>query len=81
MGDIKTNNLPGTDRPGETRLRGGALSKDEVRTDVERTAQAQSEDTDQVIRTDGEEDTLYDDGLELENDSRPLTGVNGKDDS
>ena len=36
---------------------------------------------DDVLRTDGEEDTLYEDGLELENDSRPLTGINGKDDS
>jgi len=81
MGDLKTKNLPGSDPSGETRLRGGALSKDERHPDVDRTAQQQSENTDQVLRTDDEEDTLYNDGLELENDSRPLKGINGKDDT
>jgi hypothetical protein len=81
MGDLKTNNLPGGDRSGETHLRDGALSRDERRTDVERTAQVLAENTDQVLRTDDEEDTLYDDGLELENESRPLKGINGKDDT
>jgi hypothetical protein len=36
---------------------------------------------DQIIRLDGEKDTLYQDGLDLEDDSRPLTGVDGRDDS
>jgi len=81
MGDLKTNNLPGSDPSGETRLRDGSLSRDEQRPDVERTAQQQSENTDQVLRTDDEEDTLYDDGLELEDKSRPLKGINGKDDT
>jgi hypothetical protein len=81
MGDPKTNNLPGGDRSGEARLRGGGLSRDEQHSDVERTAQQQAQDTDQLLRTDDEEDTLYEDGLELENDSRPLKGINGKDDT
>lgn len=66
---------------GETRLRGGPLSRAERRGPVDGVAQRQSEDTDQVLRTDDENDTLYEDGLDLENDSRPLTGVNGKDDT
>lgn len=37
--------------------------------------------SDRVLRLDDEEDTLYNDGLELEDDSSPLTGVNGRDDS
>jgi hypothetical protein len=82
MGDLKTNNPSSSgERAGETRLRGGSLSTDERRTPVDRTATQQAEDTDDVLRTDNEEDTLYEDGLELENDSRPLTGINGKDDS
>jgi hypothetical protein len=82
MGDPKTNNPPSSgERAGETRLRGGSLNRDEQRTEVDRTAREKSEDTDDVLRTDDEEDTLYEDGLELENDSRPLTGINGKDDS
>jgi hypothetical protein len=81
MGDPKTNSQTGADRAGETRLRGGALSRDEKQIDVEQSATSQSQDTDQVLRTDGEEDTLYDDGLELEDGSRPLKGINGKDDT
>jgi hypothetical protein len=81
MGDIKANNPPsGGERAGETRLRGGSKNKDE-RAEVDRLARQKSEDTDAVVRTDGEEDTLYEDGLELEDDSRPLTGINGRDDS
>jgi hypothetical protein len=80
MGDPKTNNLPG-DRAGATRLRGGSLTNDGKHAAVDDAANSQAEDTDQVLRTDDEEDTLYEDGLELENDSRPLTGVNGRDDS
>ena len=82
MGDIKANNPPSSgERAGETRLRGGSLTRDEKVKEVDRVANQKSEDTDEVLRTDGEEDTLYDDGLELENDSRPLTGINGRDDS
>jgi hypothetical protein len=82
MGDIKANNPPSSgDRAGETRLRGGSLNKDEKGKEVDSLAKQKSEDTDAVVRTDGEEDTLYEDGLELENDSRPLTGINGRDDS
>jgi len=87
MGDIKANNPPSSgergsgERAGETRLRGGSLDRNERGTAVDRAATQESEDTDAVLRTDNEEDTLYDDGLELENDERPLTGINGKDDS
>jgi hypothetical protein len=82
MGDPKTDGASSSsERAGETRLRGGSLSKDEQRTSVDRAERQKAQDTDGVLRTDGEEDTLYQDGLELENESRPLTGVNGKDDS
>jgi hypothetical protein len=96
MGEPKTKQLrsddaagvPGAGPPGagppdagETHLRGGPLSRDEPRDPVESVAQRQSQDTDAVLRTDDEEDTLYEDGLELENGSRPLTGINGKDDT
>jgi hypothetical protein len=37
--------------------------------------------TDTVVRLDGEEDTLYEDALDLEDNSTPLTGINGRDDS
>jgi hypothetical protein len=82
MGDRKANDPPsGGERSGETRLRGGPLSNDEPRTPVDSVENQQALDTDAVLRTDDEEDTLYEDGLELENGARPLTGINGKDDS
>jgi hypothetical protein len=81
MGDPK-NDSPGRNDPAaESRLRDGSLSRDERRVEVDRTAKEKSTDTDEVLRTDDEEDTLYEDGLELENDSRPLTGINGRDDT
>ena len=80
MGDPKNPPSSG-ERAGETRLRGGSLDKNERHTAVDDAARQQSEDTDAVLRTDDEEDTLYEDGLELENDERPLTGINGRDDS
>jgi hypothetical protein len=82
MGESGAKDSPGSGKAaGETRLRGGSLSNDERHTSVDEVEKQQSEDTDTVLRTDDEEDTLYEDGLELENTSRPLTGINGKDDS
>jgi hypothetical protein len=82
MGDLKRNDLPGKNDPaGESRLRDGSLSRDQRRVEADRSAKQKSEDTDQVLRTDDEEDTLYEDGLELEDDSRPLKGINGRDDT
>ena len=82
MGDEKTDDSStSSQRTGETRLRGGSLSKDEPGASVDSVERQKAQDTDGVLRTDDEEDTLYEDGLEIESGSRPLTGVNGKDDS
>jgi hypothetical protein len=75
MGDAKVDGThPGGERSGEANLRGKALD------DAER-KNAPKGNPDSVLRLDDEEDTLYDDGLELEDDSSPLTGVNGRDDA
>ena len=66
------------DNSDESRLRGKALGGAEQQKAVDHN---QSRNPDTTLRTNGEEDTLYDDGLELEDDLRPLTGVDGKDDS
>jgi len=82
MTQLKKEPPPGNgDRSGETRLRGGPLSKDDRHTAADDVARQKSQDTDAVLRIDDEKDTLYEDGLELEDTSRPLTGINGKDDS
>jgi hypothetical protein len=83
MGDIKSEDggtIP-DDKSGESRLRGRALEGSEQRRAVDHTAYDKTRDTDSTLRLDGEEDTLYDDGLELDDDSPPLTGKDGRDDT
>jgi len=83
MGDIKTED-EGTspiDRSGESTLRGRALDGAEQKKAVDHTAFDKSRNTDSTLRLDEEEDTLYEDGLELEDESGPLTGKDGRDDT
>jgi hypothetical protein len=83
MGNIKTEDK-GTsplDRSGESTLRGRALDGSEQKKAVDHTTSDKSRNTDSTLRLDGEEDTLYEDGLDLEDDSGPLTGKDGRDDT
>jgi hypothetical protein len=66
---------------GERNIRGNALDGSEQKDAVDHTAFDKTRDPDSVLRVDNEEDTLYDDGLDLEDDSSALTGINGRDDS
>lgn len=75
MGDIKS------DDQSETNLRGEALDGAERRKAANHTAFDKSRNTDTTLRLNGEEDTLYEDGLELEDGSGPLTGKDGRDDT
>jgi hypothetical protein len=67
MGDTKVDD-------GESDLRGRSL------TDIER-KKASKANPDSVLRLDDEADTLYEDDLDVEDDSTPLTGINGRDDT
>jgi hypothetical protein len=82
MGDNKTDEggIP-IDESGESNLRGPRLDGSEQKQSVAHTAFEKTRNTDATLRLDGEEDTLYDDGLELEDDSAPLTGKDGRDDT
>jgi hypothetical protein len=82
MGDIKANedNVP-IDKTGESTLRGTALDGSEAKTSVAHVVFEKARNTDATLRLDGEEDTLYEDGLELEDGSAPLTGKDGRDDT
>jgi hypothetical protein len=73
MGNMKVD--------GESKLRGNALDGSEQKKAVDHAAFDKSRDPDTVLRIDDEEDTLYNDALELEDDSTALTGINGRDDS
>jgi hypothetical protein len=83
MGNIKSDedNVP-IDKTGESTLRGSALDGSDQRKSVAHTAFEKTRKTDATLRLDGEEDTLYDDGLEVDDDSSgPLTGKDGRDDT
>jgi hypothetical protein len=69
------------DKTGESTLRGSSLDGSEQKKSVAHTAFEKTRNPDATLRLDGEEDTLYDDGLELEDDSPPLTGKDGRDDT
>lgn len=82
MGDIQTDGdgVP-IDTTGESSLRGAALDGPEQKKSAAHLVAEKTRNTDATLRLDGEEDTLYEDGLELEDDSAPLTGKDGRDDS
>ena len=83
MGNNQTDgdNVP-FDKSGESALRGAALDGPEQKKSVAHTAFEKSVNPDATLHLDGEEDTLYDDGLEIDDDSSgPLTGKDGRDDT
>jgi hypothetical protein len=83
MGNNETSgdNIP-IDKTGESTLRGSALDGAEQKKSVAHTAFEKTLNPDATLHLDGEEDTLYDDGLELDDDSAgPLTGKDGRDDT
>ena len=80
MGNVNRDS-PDLDKAGENGLRGRSLEGAELDQAVDHAQYRKRRDPDKELRTDGEPDSLYDDGLEVEDDSRPLTGVNGTDDS
>jgi hypothetical protein len=79
MSDSKPGNEPrdSADNVGENKLRGGALGGSERRQAADHTKYSQQRNPDTEVRVDDEEDTLYDDGLELEDDTPPLINNDG----
>jgi hypothetical protein len=73
MGNANTENdgaRPG--QSGETELRGGALDGSERKLAADHTQRQKARNPDKVLNVDDEEDTLYSDGLELEDDTPPM---------
>jgi len=79
MSDPKPGSDPrdSADDIGENKLRGGALSGSERRQAADHTKYEQERNPDTVVRVDDEEDTLYGDGLELDDDAPPLVNNDG----
>jgi hypothetical protein len=57
------------DRSGEGKLRGDALAGSDQKRAVDHTTYQKTRDPDAVLRVDDEDDTLYSDGLEVEDDA------------
>jgi hypothetical protein len=68
-----------TDRSGESNLRGGSLDGSETKQAVDHAAYEKTRNPDTVVHVDGEEDTLYDDGLEIEDDLPTLGNTRNND--
>ena len=64
-----------SDESGESELRGGALDGAERKHAVDHTKHEKKRNPDAALHLDGEEDTLYDDGLEVEDDSPILANT------
>jgi hypothetical protein len=73
MGNANTDNdRASAGQSGENELRGNALDGAERKQAVDHTSQQKARNPDAVVRVDNEEDTLYSDGLELEDDTPPM---------
>ncbi len=83
MGDDESEGVSDPiDKTGESTIRGAGLDGSERKKSVAHTAFEKNLNPDATLHLDGEEDTLYDDGLEVEDDSAgPLTGKDGRDDT
>jgi hypothetical protein len=74
MGNEKTDDdqRDAVDQSGERKLRGDALAGSEQKRAVDHSTYEETRNPDTELRTDNEEDTLYSDGLEVEDDTPPL---------
>lgn len=72
MGDSRTTGDPAA---GEKTLRGDTLDGPEGKRAADHAAYEKKRNPDRVVRLDGEEDTLYDDGLDVEEDDSPPMGT------
>jgi hypothetical protein len=83
MGNVNPDDPEATpaDRATKSKLRGRSLVGSDQNASVDHTEYEETLNTDTTLRLDDEEDTLYDDGLELDDDSAPFTGKDGRDDT
>jgi hypothetical protein len=79
MGDANSSDdAKETAAASERRLRGAALKGAEQKSAADHTAYEERRNPDTELRLDGETDTLYNDGLDLEDDSgETLAGTRG----
>ena len=80
MGNSNTDNDPSdADPSGENKLRGDALAGSEQKRAADHAAYEKKRNPDAVLRLNGEEDTLYDDGLDVDESAPALIVTPGED--
>ena len=79
MGNVKDDFSDKDDRAtsAERRLRGGDLGGSEKKRAVDHEDYEKQGDADTELRLNEEKDSLYDDGLDIEEDDSPLAGTRG----
>ena len=70
-----------SDQSGESKLRGDALAGPEQKRAADHTTVEKRRNPDTELHVDNEEDTLYNDGLELEDDTPPMGTAGRRDDN
>ncbi len=76
--DLPRNDAPAPDTAAERRLRGDALEGSEQNDAVDHSAYQKTRNPDTELRLNDEKDTLYNDGLDIKEDSDTLAGTRGK---
>ena len=74
---ISTNNPPTAADSGETELRGEEIEGSERKRAADHAEYLKRRDPDKTVRVDNEPDSLYSDGLELDDDTPPM-GTDGR---
>jgi len=83
MMNATNNDLPTTDVANaapildEIRVRGEALGGAEQKSSVDHAEYEKTRETDLELRLDGEDDNLYNDGLDIGDDTEPYAGTDG----
>jgi len=75
--DIPTDDRSNTDSAGEPKLRGIALKGSEQKDAADHLEYATGRNPDTELHLDGETDTLYSDGIDVEEDFDTLAGTDG----
>jgi hypothetical protein len=80
---MSINNVPKDDpstidTAGERKLRGSALKGSEQKVAADHTDYEEGRNPDTELQVDGEPDSLYNDGIDIQPDSAALAGTRGK---
>lgn len=72
-----SNDEPGNEAAAEVKLRGDALMGSEQKSAADPAEYEKTRKADTELHLDGEEDTLYSDGLDIKDETDTLSGTRG----